>query len=256
MLGWELAAAGNRRNYKILVILALLSLSQVCFFIELEQFGDTLVSARLAVATIVLMVSIVSGRIIPAFTGNWLKANRPGPIPVPFSRFDAVVIVLSLVTLLAWVIQARASLNVATPLGVLMIAISAAHLVRQLRWRPLKTLSEPLLWILHLGYFFMLIGSSLLLDDPSLTSAGIHAWTVGGIGIMILAVMTRATRGHTGLALHAPWTTTWLIYAFAIIAASARIGAALLPTDASALLSVAGIAWIVAFVGSIVLRSR
>ncbi|KQW31657.1 hypothetical protein ASE36_05330 [Rhizobium sp. Root274] len=267
MIGRELAAAGNRRNYKILVILALLSLAQVCFFVELDQFGDTLVSARLAVATIVLMVSIVSGRIIPAFTGNWLKANRPGLLPVPFSRFDAVVIVLSLVTLLAWVIQARASLNFATPLGVLMIAVSAAHLVRQFRWRPLKTLREPILWILHLGYFFipigfLLMGSSLLLDDQSLTSAGIHAWTVGGIGIMILAVMTRATRGHTGLALHAPWTTTWFIYAFAIIAASARISAALLPTDASALLSVAGIAWIVAFLGyvvfygSIVLRSR
>lgn len=254
LIGRELAAAGNRRNYNILVILALLSLAQASFFLELQYFGDALVSARLAVATIVLMVCLVSGRIIPAFTGNWLKANHPGPMPIAFSRFDAAVIVLSAASLFCWVYQARASLDMGAHLGVLMIAVAAAHIARQIRWRPAKTLREPLVWILHLGYLFvpvgfLLTGLSLLLDDASLGSAGIHAWTAGVIGIMTLAVMTRATRGHTGRSLHAPWTTTWCIYVCALVCVSARIGAAVLPAHAAPLLSVAGVAWIVAFLG-------
>ena len=67
---------------------------------------------------------------------------------------------------------------------------------------------------------FLLTGLALLLGDVSLVTAGTHAWTAGAIGIMTLAVMTRATRGHSGQALHAPWSTTWLIYALAVTSAA------------------------------------
>lgn len=258
MIGRELAAAGNRRNYKILVVLAVLSLAQALFYLELLYFGEVLVGIRLALSTIILMICLVAGRIVPAFTGNWLKAKNPGRMPVSFSRLDMAVIVLSLFTLLAWVGQARVTVEMAVPVGFLMLLTGVAHLVRQARWCPERTWREPLLWILHLGYLFipsgfLLTGLALLLGDAGLTTAGTHAWTAGAIGIMTLAVMTRATRGHSGQALHAPWSTTWLIYAFAIVSVSARIAAAVLPVDTIMLLSVASLAWVTAFISFTVL---
>jgi uncharacterized protein involved in response to NO len=258
MIGRELAAAGNRRNYKILVILVVLSLAQVVFHWEVQHFGDALIGTRLALATIILMISLVAGRIVPTFTGNWLKANNPGRLPIPFSRFDVAVVLLSLVTLLAWIGQARSSIDVTMPVGVLMLAAGFAHIARQIRWCPERTLREPLLWILHLGYVFvpsgfLLMGSALLIDDAGLATAGTHAWTAGAIGVMTLAVMTRATRGHSGQALHAPWTTTWLIYVLAILSTLGRIAAAILPVDATVLLSLSGLAWVAAFLGFTVL---
>ncbi len=258
VIGRELKAAGNRRNYKILIILALLSLAQFSFYIELQTVGDVLVSSRLALSVILLMICLVAGRIVPAFTGNWLKPRKPGRLPVPFSRFDAAVIVLSALTLGSWVMQARAPFEMTVPVGMLMVAGALAHLVRQIRWCPERTWGEPLLFILHLGYFFvpagfLLTGLSLLLEEPSLSAAGIHAWTAGAIGIMTLAVMTRATRGHSGQALHAPWSTVCFIYALAIISALARIVAALLSVNTTALLSIAGLAWVGAFLGFVFL---
>ncbi len=258
MIGRELAAAGNRRNYKILVILVVLSLAQALFHWELQHFGDVLIASRLALSTIILMISLVAGRIVPSFTGNWLKANKPGRLPTPFSRFDVAVVILSLVTLVAWIGQARSSFDLAAPVAFLMLATGIAHLVRQLRWCPERTLNEPLLWILHLGYLFvpsgfLLTGTALLLDHAGLSTAGTHAWTAGAIGIMTLAVMTRATRGHSGQVLHAPWTTTWLIYALVILAALARLGAALLPLAAGFLLPLSGLAWVGAFLAFVAL---
>ena len=254
MIGRELAAAGNRRNYKMLVILIILGLAQALFHLELLHFGEVLVATRLALSTIILMICLVAGRIVPAFTGNWLKSNNPGQLPISFSRFDAAVIVLSLIALLGWVWQARATFEMARPLGALMIVAGMAHLARQARWCPARTLREPLLWILHLGYLFvptgfLLTGMALILDDPSLSTAGIHAWTAGAIGTMTLAVMTRATRGHTGQMLQAPWTTTWIIYIPILLSALLRLASALMPAWAPALLQLSGIFWLAAFIG-------
>lgn len=257
-IGRELAAAGNRRNYKILVVLVALSLAQALFHLELLCFGEVLTGNRLALATIILMICLVAGRIVPTFTSNCLKTKNPGRMPVAFSKFDAAVIVQSLIALLAWVGEARATIEMAVPVGVLMLVSGIAHLIRQARWCPERTWREPLLWILHLGYLFvptgfLLTGLALLLGDAGLTTAGIHAWTAGAIGIMTLAVMTRATRGHSGLTLQAPQTTTWLIYALAIVSVCARIAAAVLPVDPAILLSVASFAWVTAFISFTVL---
>jgi uncharacterized protein involved in response to NO len=154
--------------------------------------------------------------------------------------------------------QARATVEMDIPVGVMMLMAGIAHLVRQARWCPDRTWHEPLLWILHLGYLFvptgfLLTGLALLVGNAGLATAGIHAWTAGAIGLMTLAVMTRATRGHSGLTLQSPWTTTWLIYAPAIVSVSARIAAAILPLNAPLLLSVSSLAWATAFISFVVL---
>ncbi|MBC2775029.1 NnrS family protein [Rhizobium sp. AQ_MP] len=253
----ELVAASNRRNYKIVAVLALLSAAQVFFHHEIERYGRVEMADRLALAAILILISLVAGRIIPAFTGNWLKANNPGRLPQNFARFDLAVMVLGNLSLAMWIAVGGGLESLRFPTGLLMLVVSFAHLVRQARWCPDRTIGEPLLAILHVGYLFiplgfLLTGLSMLLDHSGFASAGIHAWTTGGVGVVTLAVMTRATRGHTGQALASPHSTTWLIYAPIILSALLRILVAIWPQHTMLLLPIAGLAWIVAFLGYVV----
>ncbi|WP_071201581.1 NnrS family protein [Agrobacterium vitis] len=253
----ELVAASNRRNYKIVAVLVVLSAAQILFHSEIERYGRIEMADRLALSAILILVSLVAGRIIPAFTGNWLKTNNPGRLPQNFARFDLAVMILAGLTLAMWIALAGGFESLRFPTGGLMIVAGVAHLLRQARWCPDRTLREPLVTILHLGYLFipvgfLLTGLSMVMDDSGLASAGIHAWTTGGIGVVTLAVMTRATRGHTGQALTSTRTTTWLIYAPIILSAVLRILVALWPQHTMLVLPIAGIAWIVAFLGYVV----
>jgi uncharacterized protein involved in response to NO len=253
----ELVAASNRRNYKIVAVLVLLSAAQLLFHYEVERYGRIEIADRLALSAILVLVSLVAGRIIPAFTGNWLKANNPGRMPQNFARFDLGVMLVAGLALAMWIAVAGGLERLRFPTGGLMFVASLAHLLRQVRWCPDRTLGEPLVTILHVGYLFiplgfLLTGLSMLVDHSGFASAGIHAWTTGGLGVVTLAVMTRATRGHTGQALTSPLTTTWLIYAPVILSALLRILVAIWPQHTMLLLPIAGLAWIAAFLGYVV----
>jgi uncharacterized protein involved in response to NO len=119
------------------------------------------------------------------------------------------------------------------------------------RWAGDRTLGERLVLILHIGYAFVPIGFLLLgaaaFDLPS-GSAGIHAWTAGAVGTMTLAVMTRASLGHTGHDLTTS-AATQLIYLLVVVAAAARIVGALAPSWAGPLLELAALTWAAAFIG-------
>ncbi|SMD11937.1 NnrS family protein [Rhizobium sp. RU36D] len=250
----ELVAASNRRNYKIVAVLAVLSAAQVLFHLEIARYGRIEMADRLALSAILILITLVAGRIIPAFTGNWLKANNPGRLPRNFGGFDLAVMILAGMALALWIAVAAGLEAIRLPAGLLMIVSGIAHLLRQARWCPERTLREPLVTILHIGYLFIplgfvLTGLSLLLDDSGYATAGIHAWTAGGIGVVTLAVMTRATRGHTGQALTSPPSTTWLIYAPIMLSAVLRILVALWPEHTMLLLPIAALAWIIAFLG-------
>jgi uncharacterized protein involved in response to NO len=137
--------------------------------------------------------------------------------------------------------------------------------VRLARWRGDLTLPEPLLWVLHLGHAWLAVGLTLLgmseVWSVVPASAAIHALTVGAIGTMTLAVMTRATLGHTGRVLTAGAGTT-VIYVLITLAAASRVLASFMPESYMALLGVAAGAWIGAFglfvllYGPILLRPR
>jgi len=134
--------------------------------------------------------------------------------------------------------------------AALMIAglLQAARLAR---WAGDRTFADRLVLILHVGYAFvpigfLLLGAAILWPSEWPISAGFHAWTAGAIGLMTLAVMTRASLGHTGHKLAAS-LPTHLIYLCVVVAALARILAAFEPS--SALLHVATFAWALAFGG-------
>ena len=135
-----------------------------------------------------------------------------------------------------------------------MMIAGVLQAMRLARWAGDRTFAERLVLILHIGYGFVPIGFILLAAAiiwPSQVpiSAGLHAWTAGAIGLTTLAVMTRASLGHTGHKLVASLPTQ-LIYLCSLIAAVVRIFAAFEPS--SVLLHIAGIAWVLAFAGFIV----
>jgi len=186
-----------------------------------------------------MLITFVGGRIIPSFTRNWLAKQRPeAPAPATFGVTDRVALALVAFALAAWVVAPR---SVLAPWAELAAAIAIG--ARLLRWRSRVTLREPLLWVLHLGYGWLALGFLILglngLTEVMPETAALHALTVGAIGTMTLAVMSRAslTAG--------PGTTT--VYLLVTLAALLRVAA---PFDAVAyipILVLAGIAWSSAF---------
>ena len=242
----EIAAGRNWRNLKVVALVALLLSGNVAFHLEAHFAGSAGLGIRIGIAAIVLLLSLIGGRIIPSFTRNWMVRENPGRLPVPFNRFDMVVVALGALALAGWIV-APDSRIAGTALGL----AGLLHLVRLSRWAGDRTLRERLVTILHVGYLFVPLGFLLnaaaafgLVED----SAGIHAWMAGAAGIMTLAVMTRATLGHTGNALTAS-VATQAIYAAIVVAAVARICAVIHPASGEWLLPVAALAWVGAFLG-------
>ena len=248
----EVVAARNWRNIKILIGVAILAIAQALAHNELWRFGAAVYSETLGIAATLMLILIIGGRIVPNFTANWLKQRDHGRMPVPVNRFDRAAMVLAGIALAAWV-ALPAVLSWEREIGGLLVATGVVHILRQARWAPHRTWREPLVVVLHVGYAFVplgfiLAGVAALAGQPSAATGATHAWTVGAIGLMTLAVMTRASRGHTGRPLTAPATTVAL-YAALTIAALTRIAAALAPEHVMVLVSVAGLCWTVAFLG-------
>jgi uncharacterized protein involved in response to NO len=243
--GREILAGRNWRNLKVVGLVALLLAGNVGFHLEAHANGAADYSIRAGIAVVIVLIALIGGRIIPSFTRNWLVRENPGRLPVPFARLDVVIVVLSALALLVWVIRPGGAVT-----GTVLAVAGVLHVIRLARWAGDRTLRDRLVLILHVGYAFLPIG--FLLNAASAfgflpESAGVHAWMAGGAGIMTLAVMTRASLGHTGQPLVAS-PATQAIYAAAVIAALARICAAIHPAF-DVLLYVAALAWAVAFLG-------
>lgn len=135
--------------------------------------------------------------------------------------------------------------------AVLLLAMAVLNGARLSRWQGHQTLKEPLVVVLHLAYALiplgaLAIGVATLLDADALARGAQHIWMVGAVGLMCLAVMTRATLGHSGRPLSAGLGTT-LIYASIIGATAVRFAAAVWPANAPALWSLSGALWLLAF---------
>jgi uncharacterized protein involved in response to NO len=242
----ELIAGGNRRNFPMIAPLAVLTVAELLTDAGLEGFGGwSGYGWRLGLAAILVLISVVGGRIVPSFTRNWLAARKHSRLPATPGRVDRLSLGLLHTSLFVWVFAPTAHAA-----GIALLGAAAIHLWRLLRWRGGHTRSEPLLLVLHVGYSWLVIGVGALgaatLDPALPLGAAIHALTAGAIGTMILAVMTRATRGHTGQRLSADGATT-LIFVLVILAAAVRISAAFTMWARTDLLGGAAALWIGAF---------
>jgi len=242
----EIIAGRNWRNLTVVLLVLILFVDNVGFHLEAHYRGAADTAIRIGIAVVVLLISLIGGRIIPSFTRNWLVRENPGRLPVPFGRFDMIVVALGVVALVGWIVAPDRHIT-----GIALALAGFLHLVRLVRWAGERTLRERLLLILHVGYVFVPFGfllNALAAFGAVPTSAGIHAWMAGAAGIMTLAVMTRATLGHTGQQLSAS-PATQAIYAAIVVAALARICAALDGAHSVVLLHIAAFAWVIAFAG-------
>lgn len=242
----EIVAGRKWGNLNVVVIVSLLAAGNLSFHIEAHLFGLAEYSTRASLALVILLVTLIGGKIIPSFTRNWLARRGPGRLPTPFGRFDVVTLGSSAGGLALWAIR---PFDWTT--GTLLFACGLLHVVRLVRWTGYRTFADRLVLILHVAYAFVPFGfvlTALSAFGVAAPSAGIHAWTGGAIGAMTLAVMSRATLGHTGRQLHAS-AATQAIYAAVVAAALARVCAALAPDHAGGLLAIAGAAWTLAFLG-------
>jgi uncharacterized protein involved in response to NO len=232
----------------VLAVVGLLIAGNVTFHLEVAWWGYSDYGVRVGLAAIILLITLVGGRIVPSFTRNWLARRAPGRVPAPFGRFDAFCMAVGAAALAAWIAAADNEIT-----GVLLVGAGILHALRLARWAGERTASDRLVLVLHVGYAFVPLGF-LLAGAATLwpsvpPSAGIHAWGAGAVATMTLAVMTRASLGHTGRPLAAA-PATQAIYALAVAAALLRIVAAFEPS--LLLYHAAALAWVAAFGGFVV----
>lgn len=245
VVGREVIAGRNWKNLRVAVAIGVLGLLNVAFHLLALAGEDQSVVVRLTVSVFMLLIAQVGGRIVPSFTRNFLARQGAVKLPRPLGRLDEAALLATLAAGLAWS---------AAPQGALTAALAAlAALLQAVRlagWRGWATFGEPLLAVLHAGYGFLVLGLAAvaaaalgLVAQPS----ALHVLTVGGVGLMTLAVMTRATRGHTGRPLTASWATA-LSYLCVVAVALLRPLAELLPAYYHLLLEISAVAWIAAYV--------
>ena len=252
----EIAAGGNWRNLPVAAIVAVLAASNGLVHLEVlglapTQYLGADLGLRLGIAAVAVLIMLVGGRVVPSFTRNWLAKRGEAVLPRPFGRLDRLAVAATVAAGLAWTFAPEAPASGA--LALLAAALGGARLAG---WRGHRTRAEPLVWVLHLGYAWLVAGFALMgaaVLVPALPqSAALHALTAGAMGTMTLAIMTRATLGHSGRALTAgPGTAA--IYALVGAAALLRVLAPLTALDAALLFGLSGLAWIGAFALFVVL---
>lgn len=242
----EVLAARNWRNLAVCALVTVLACANIAF--HLGGLAPEAVGQRAALGAVSMLIALIGGRVTPSFTRNWLTQHAPGPLPAPADRADTAALILTGVAAVTWMAAPETALA-----SALLIAAGLAALARLARWQGLRTLAEPLVWILHLGYAWLgvglvLTGLTILAPDMAPRTAGVHALTAGAVGVMTLAMMTRATRGHSGRPRVADgWTLA--IYLLVNAAAVVRVSAGFGGSHATVLLAVSGGLWSAAFGG-------
>ncbi len=247
ILAWkDVIAGGSIRNMPVCLLVSLLAIANVAYDFSLLQGIDTSWAERSALAIIATLISLIGGRVVPNFSGNWMKRNNISPLPAPFSTFDKAVLAAIVITLASWILIPETSLT-----GYLFTATFFAQAARLFRWRGWQTTTEPLVLILHVGYlwlvlWFGLTGLAILSPASFSTTSALHALTAGAIGTMTTAIMTRAILGHSGRKLSAGRTTR-IIYVLIVAGAFMRVFAESLTLNFMLATAISGTLWSAGF---------
>lgn len=242
----EVTKARNFHNLPVVAVLCLFFVGNLLVHLHALDIAYTAaLGNRIGIAMLLLLIALIGGRIVPSFTRNWLARMRPAErMPAPHSMLDWACLAMAAAGIVAWAVAPDSPIAHA-----LEILAGVALAVRLARWRGLATVREPLLFVLHAGYGWLAAGLAVLgLNGFSgwlPPAAPLHALTVGAIGTMTLAVMTRTTLGHTGHPLTAGRATV-AIYLLVSLAAVVRV---LSPVSShvAVLTALAGMAWLGAF---------
>jgi uncharacterized protein involved in response to NO len=242
-LGAREVVAAKNRNFPVVGMILLFGLANA-----FDHAGNAgLIAAqdigwRAGIAIVVLLISLIGGRITPSFTRNWMaKQGMADHLPTQPGRFDTLTIAGTAIALIFWLATPDERLA-----GVMLILAALLQLLRLSRWGGWRTARDPLVLILHVGYAWVPIGLLLLgwsIAGSAVTrSAAIHALTAGAMTTMILAVMTRASLGHTARDLRAN-APTQAIYWLVTIGAVLRVAASLGVGPYTPMIGTAGLLW-------------
>jgi len=192
LLGREIIIAKNYRNLKLVGILGLFATLNITFHF---YPGEVI---RASTILVCILISVIGGRIIPAFTGNWLRGRHgeQAPVPPSFNRFDVLVIMGMCAVALLWTLMPASPVT-----GGTLLLVGVLQLIRLMRWKGYLTLSDPIVIVLHVGYSWLGIGllflGSAILNSSIPVSVGLHALGIGSMAGLIMAVASRAALGHT-----------------------------------------------------------
>ena len=241
MVWREIAAGQSWDRVPMGFLISLYALANILFHVLLLNNEATDLPERMALALVMVLLAVIGGRITPSFTQDFLAEQGMTEHPAPFSRIDGLSIILVVVASVAWIVYPRVSAT-----GWMLVAAGLTNLVRLRRWHGWLTWREPLVLILHLGYGWLVI--SLLIMGGAILGLGlpavdaVHALTTGAIGVMTLAVMTRASLGHTGRPKHAGYLTI-LIYLLVNLGAILRLLGPSTGFSKISMLSLAAVCW-------------
>lgn len=218
--------ANNRRNLIFIVLLSIIMMLDLATILSAFVENSNL-SSHLSYSAVFMMTSVVTvvgGRVIPFFTSRALNLSS-----IKGTLFlERAIAVLMFACFVSFVISYF--LPITSLLAILLIVTGCLQMARMLNWQSFKTIKTPLLWSLHLSYLnmgigFIMVGISYFSELINFSSA-IHIVTIGTIGTMIIAMMSRVSLGHTGRALQ---INGWVSFSFLLLLA-ATLARFLLPT--------------------------
>jgi uncharacterized protein involved in response to NO len=238
----------HNRNTPLLLVLALLTLCNVEFHLALLQHNAERAThtVLLGIDLVLILVTVIGGRILPAFTASGLRLNS---IPVRMHAWRGVgVTAITVMVMLGFVDIFWPESRTA---GLIAGLAALVQGVRLLQWRTAATLRQPIIWVLHLAYAWLPLGLALkcaaLLGGYAVAAFWLHALTIGALATMILGVMSRAALGHTGRPLVVEPATA-VAYVLLLLAALTRVfGLALASPDYALVIVIAASFWTAAF---------
>ena len=238
----EVLTGKNWRNLSVCTLLLLFGASHVFWYISVGDPEQMQMAVRFALGTIVVLLTLIGGRITPSFTRNWLVRSGFKGRPAPASRYDLICLWGGAAVLLYWAIKPEGG-----EVSAVLIMTAIVHGIRLMRWFDPAIFREPMVLILHVGYGWLVLALFLL----GLAAAGpmlfvskdaLHGLTAGAIGVMTLAVMTRASLGHTGHEIKADgWTQA--IFLCVNLGAALRVAAFNSPGLTDGLVVLSSLLW-------------
>ena len=250
-LGWQLGRVQQRRNYPLVGLLGLLTVADALALYAVHS-NDFILLRQATWAPLWLIgavIALIGGRVIPLFTVNGLRLPAAAPVPSfePWLAMGGFV-------LLAVLAAAGVGLAPDLRLAPLLLALALLHGWRAVRWYRPGIWRVPLLWSLHVAYAWLVVAllglAAWHAGVPIAGSAALHAFTVGTVGGLILAMMARVSLGHTGRPLAPPRP---MAIAFAAVAVATAVRVALAGVAPRLAVALAAAAWCAAF-GMFVVR--
>ena len=242
----EVLAGRTLKNAPVAVMITLFGLANAADHLANEGYLDHDLGQRLALAVSGMLIALIGGRIVPSFTRNWLVKEGSSSLPSPFGRLDKAALGATATAMAGWVLVPDSA-----AVGAILCTSGLLLAIRLFRWCGLATAREPILLVLHAGYGWLaaalaLLGLAIMLPGAVPHSAALHALSAGAIGTMTLAVMTRASLGHTGRAIVADRSVV-AMYAMVSAGAVLRVAALFAGDWYTLVLACGGALWAGAF---------